>query len=55
VVLARRLSTLDHFSGGRLVVGLGQGWSADDFETAFVPMRSHGDDFADFIEALQAS
>jgi alkanesulfonate monooxygenase SsuD/methylene tetrahydromethanopterin reductase-like flavin-dependent oxidoreductase (luciferase family) len=25
VVLARRLSTLDHFSGGRLIAGLGRG------------------------------
>ncbi|MFF4490836.1 LLM class flavin-dependent oxidoreductase [Streptomyces sp. NPDC001544] len=54
VVLARRLSTLDHFSGGRLLAGLGQGWSADDFEAACVPVRSRGDDLAGFIEALQA-
>jgi probable F420-dependent oxidoreductase len=55
VVLARRLSTLDHFSGGRLVVGLGQGWSADEFETANVPMRRRGSGFAEYIEALQAA
>jgi probable F420-dependent oxidoreductase len=55
VVLARRLSTLDHFSGGRLVVGLGQGWSTDEFETANVPMRRRGSGFAEYIEALQAA
>jgi probable F420-dependent oxidoreductase len=55
VVLARRLSTLDHFSGGRLIVGLGQGWSAEEFEAANVPMRRRGNGFAEYIEALQAA
>jgi alkanesulfonate monooxygenase SsuD/methylene tetrahydromethanopterin reductase-like flavin-dependent oxidoreductase (luciferase family) len=55
VVLARRLSTLDHLSGGRLVVGLGQGWSVDEFEAANVPWRRRGNGFAEFIEALQAT
>jgi probable F420-dependent oxidoreductase len=55
VVLARRLATLDHFSGGRLIVGLGQGWSADEFETANVPMRRRGSGFEEFIAALQIS
>ena len=40
VLLARRLATLDHLSAGRLVVGLGQGWSADEFAAANVPMRT---------------
>lgn len=55
VVLARRLSSLDHLSGGRLIVGLGQGWSADEFETANVPWRRRGNGFAEFIEALRAT
>ena len=32
VMLARQLATLDVLSEGRLRVGLGQGWSADEFE-----------------------
>jgi probable F420-dependent oxidoreductase len=55
VVLARRLSTLDHFSGGRVIVGLGQGWSAEEFETANVPMRRRGNGFAEYIAALRAA
>ncbi len=34
VVLARQLATLDFLSGGRLRVGLGQGWSVDEIEAA---------------------
>jgi probable F420-dependent oxidoreductase len=55
VMLARRLSTLDHLSGGRLIVGLGQGWSVDEFETANVPWRRRGSGFAEFIQALQVT
>src|SRR5262245_24940701 len=32
VVLARRLSTIDVLSNGRLRVGFGLGWSKDEFE-----------------------
>src|SRR5271154_4438888 len=55
VLLGRRLATLDHLSAGRLVVGLGQGWSADEFATANVPMRRRGSGFEEFIEALRAT
>ena len=55
VMLARRLATLDHFSAGRVVAGLGQGWSADEFETANVPMKRRGAGFEDFIGALRAA
>jgi probable F420-dependent oxidoreductase len=55
VLLGRRLATLDQLSAGRLVVGLGQGWSADEFATANVPMRRRGSGFEEFIEALRAT
>ena len=55
VLLARRLATLDHLSAGRLVVGLGQGWSADEFATANVPMGRRGSGFEEFIAALRAT
>lgn len=54
VVLARRIATLDHFSQGRLIVGLGQGWLKDEFETANVPFRRRGYGLEDYLGALRA-
>ncbi|MGH3644965.1 MAG: TIGR03619 family F420-dependent LLM class oxidoreductase [Mycobacterium sp.] len=53
-MLARQLVTLDHFSGGRLDVGIGQGWSIDEFHTANIPWRRRGAGFEEFLEALRA-
>ncbi len=54
VVLGRRLASLDQFSHGRLIVGLGQGWSEDEFLTTNVPPSRRGAGFEEFIAALQA-
>ncbi|MCO5969835.1 TIGR03619 family F420-dependent LLM class oxidoreductase [Actinoallomurus soli] len=54
VVLARRLATLDVLSGGRLVVGLGQGWMAQEFAVAGVPRERRGERFAEHIAAMRA-
>jgi probable F420-dependent oxidoreductase len=52
--LARRFATLDRLSGGRVVAGLGQGWMAQEFEAAGVPLSRRGAGFTEFIEALRA-
>jgi alkanesulfonate monooxygenase SsuD/methylene tetrahydromethanopterin reductase-like flavin-dependent oxidoreductase (luciferase family) len=54
VMLGRQLATLDHFSGGRLDVGIGQGWSVDEFVTSNVPFTRRGAGFEEFLTALQA-
>jgi probable F420-dependent oxidoreductase len=54
VVLGRRLASLDRLSHGRLIVGLGQGWSEDEFLTANVPPSRRGAGFDEFIAALRA-
>jgi probable F420-dependent oxidoreductase len=54
VVLARRLATLDQFSGGRVIAGLGQGWMPQEFEAAGVPMSRIGAGMDDVIGALRA-
>ncbi|GAA0915770.1 TIGR03619 family F420-dependent LLM class oxidoreductase [Nonomuraea longicatena] len=53
IVLARRLSTLDRLSGGRLTVGLGQGWMAQEFTATGVPPVRRGAGFAEHIAAMR--
>ncbi len=53
VVLARRLATLDVLSGGRLRVGLGQAWSADELE-AVGASKGRGARADEFIRVLKA-
>ena len=50
VMLARRITTLDVLSGGRAVIGLGLGWSPEEFEAAGASMKGRG---ARANEALQ--
>ena len=54
VILARRLATLDRLSGGRLVVGIGQGWMKEEFVAAGVSMKRRGAGFEEHIRAMQA-
>jgi probable F420-dependent oxidoreductase len=54
VVLARRYATLDQFSGGRVIAGLGQGWMRQEFEAANVPMRRKGAGLDEAIAAMRA-
>jgi probable F420-dependent oxidoreductase len=42
VMLARRITTLDHLSGGRLTVALGQGWCPEEFEATGASMKGRG-------------
>ena len=54
VVLARRLTTLDVLSGGRLRVGLGLGWSEDEFEAAGAARAERGRRADEFLAVLKA-
>jgi probable F420-dependent oxidoreductase len=53
VLLARRLSTLDVLSGGRLRVGLGLGWSKDEHDAAGSEMKQRGARADEFIQVLK--
>jgi probable F420-dependent oxidoreductase len=55
VVMARRLATLDRLSAGRVIAGLGQGWSEDEFEVVGVPPTRRGRGFEEWIAAVRAT
>ena len=54
VVLARRYATLDQFSNGRVIAGLGQGWMPQEFATANVPMKRMGAGLDEAVAAMRA-
>lgn len=54
IQLARRLATLDVLSNGRALVGVGVGWSRDEFEAAGTPFARRGARADEFLEAMIA-
>lgn len=52
-VLAKSLATLDVLSGGRLVAGLGLGWSAEEFTSVGVPYERRGARTEEYLAALR--
>jgi probable F420-dependent oxidoreductase len=53
VLLARRLTTLDVLSAGRLRIGFGIGWSPDEYEAAGVTWQERGKRADESIKALK--
>jgi probable F420-dependent oxidoreductase len=54
VTLARRLTTIDFLSNGRLRVGLGLGWAKDEMDATGVNMKLRGAMADEFLQALKA-
>lgn len=57
VMLAKELATLDFFSGGRLEMGLGAGWLANEYDAMGVPFDRPGvrlDRLSEVIALLRA-
>src|SRR6185436_12695487 len=52
VMLARRLSTIDYLSNGRLRVGLGLGWSKDEMDATGADMKQRGAMADEFLQVL---
>lgn len=50
--LARRVATLDVLSGGRVSLGVGVGWSRDEFEAAGTPFERRGARSDEFLQAM---
>jgi probable F420-dependent oxidoreductase len=53
IILARRLATLDILSNGRLVCGLGLGWSNHEYQHSATPARDRGKKADEFVQALR--
>ncbi len=54
VILAKQAATLDVLSGGRVVLGIGSGWLAEEFAALGVSFADRGDRTDDSIRALRA-
>jgi alkanesulfonate monooxygenase SsuD/methylene tetrahydromethanopterin reductase-like flavin-dependent oxidoreductase (luciferase family) len=52
-VLAKQAATLDHFSGGRLVLGVAVGGRSDDAEAAGTDFQRRGRDFQAMLEEMR--
>ncbi|HLH28627.1 MAG TPA: LLM class F420-dependent oxidoreductase, partial [Acidimicrobiales bacterium] len=55
LAIAKRYGTLDQVSGGRLVLGVGVGTLAEEFEILGVPFADRGSRADDALRALRAS
>ena len=53
VVLSKRVTTLDILSDGRALIGLGIGWSKDEFEVSGIPYKDRGTRADEYLQVLK--
>ena len=53
IMFAKRLATLDILSQGRMVCGLGLGWSKDEYQASNIPFMNRGERADEFIQLLK--
>ncbi|GGM68449.1 LLM class F420-dependent oxidoreductase [Lentzea pudingi] len=53
-LLARTVTTLDQLSGGRIDLGIGAGWSRDEYQAAGVPWAGRGARLEETLDVLDA-
>jgi probable F420-dependent oxidoreductase len=53
VTLARRFATLDVLSKGRVIAGLGIGWSKDEYDVSGIPYRQRGARADEYMQVLK--
>jgi probable F420-dependent oxidoreductase len=53
VITAKEIATLDHLSGGRVTLGVGAGWLAEEFAALGVPFEDRGKRLDEYIDTLR--
>jgi probable F420-dependent oxidoreductase len=53
LVLAKKVATLDHLSGGRIELGIGVGWLKEEFEALGVPFERRGKRADEYVAAMR--
>jgi probable F420-dependent oxidoreductase len=54
LLLAKQAASLDSLSGGRLTLGVGVGWSREEFEALGVPFARRGQRASEYLRAMRA-
>jgi probable F420-dependent oxidoreductase len=52
-LLAKQAASLDALAGGRLVLGVGIGWSREEFAALGVPFERRGERAAEYVAAMR--
>ncbi len=53
VLLAKQAASLDVLSGGRLILGVGIGWSREEFAALGIPFTRRADRAAEYVRAMR--
>ena len=53
VITAKQVATLDHLSGGRVMLGVGVGWLREEFDAIGVPFDDRGRRTDEYIAAMR--
>lgn len=54
LVFARQVATLDHVTDGRVNLGVGVGWSREEYESIGIPFDRRGARVDEYIDAMKA-
>lgn len=54
VIMAKQAASLDRLSGGRFSLGIGIGWSREEFDALGIPFERRGARTAEYVTAMRA-